>query len=343
MSMSADLPKHPPMLEVRLPAVVEAWQRVEATVEIRNTLTQPILPIELKLSTAAGLIEHWGIEGRVQRWGVMTPGRITAGKMEVLAGGDAPQQQLAAAPSVQQQQANAQFVRFEPLMPNDSVALEISFAASYGHGDRIDVAFSYSGLDVTRQRICVAQDQLAVPAFVECRPVADLTSRAQGHFYLSAAELEGNRESFCQSVPLAIRHPTFDADQARARTGIAAGPYGYDNKGGRWILVDKQARRTSSIGSSGEAETMPGQWLDLLIALNSAPAATISWDTGVVPLTDSVRARLLAAGVAPQPFAHKNYSSPMNVLLTIDHAQVTELARLLDEIGARLEGLRIVK
>ena len=342
MSTSDTLSKSSPILEVRLPAALEAWQLVEATVEIRNTLTQSILPIELKLSTTAGVIAHWGIEGRVQRWGVMTTGRITADKTEVLTAGDFPQQQPAG-PSVQQEQAAVQFVRFEPLMPSESVVLKTSFAAAYGHRERMDVVFAYITLDVAQRRICVAKDSPTARAFVECLPVANLARRAGVHFYLPAAELARDRESLSQSVPLAIRHPAFDIDQARARAGIAAGPYGYDTNTHRWILVDEQAKRTHRIGERNEEETMPGQWLDLLMALNSAPAATVSWNTGAVPLTDAVRARLSAAGMAPQAFAHKDYRSPTNVLLTIDHAQVAELARLLDEISARLEGLRIVK
>ena len=54
-----------PQLRVRLPATLDAWERVEVTMDVLNTSPTSILPIELSLTTAAGKIGEWGIEGRI--------------------------------------------------------------------------------------------------------------------------------------------------------------------------------------------------------------------------------------------------------------------------------------
>jgi hypothetical protein len=327
---------------VHVPAQVRAWERIEARVAVRNPARRAILPVALELSSAQGLIESWGIEGRSTRWGVMTPGRITGNQLEVLAGIELQQQQPGP-PSQLYREVNAQLIRIDPLLPSASVELSAYFDAAYQHGNRIDATLQYITLDPLKRTICTARESTGPLSFVDCSPVKAVEPKAGLQLYLSAEELKREPGRVTGFAPLAIRHPAFDVDTARARTEVASGPYGYDTITTRWILVDERGRRTRVVSEQGAIEDLPGQWLDLLVTLNHAKEARVSWNTQAVPLTGVSRQTLSEAGIRVTSFTHKDYTSPVNVVLTVSHAHVSDLGRLLHDLGVRLEGLKVMK
>ena len=233
-------------------------------------------------------------------------------------------------------------MRFTPLTPNEPVALKAHFDAAYPHGDRLDAALTYITLDDPGRRICATQDDPSA-TFVPCRPVFAIAAAPGVSLHLPADELTRDRRSVRELVSFRIRHPSFDVDEARARAGIAFGPYGYEIASRRWILVDEARGRTYGIGEMGATEDLPGNWLDLLMALNSSQQANISWSTHAVPMPDEVRAVLSSAGLSVRTFAHKDYTSPTNVVLAVEQAHVPVLARTLNDLGAALQGFRVVK
>jgi hypothetical protein len=325
-----------------VPAQVGAWERVEARVAVRNTTRRAILPTVLELSSAKGLIESWGIEGRSTRWGVMTPGRRTDDRLEVLAGIEFQQQQPGP-PSQLYREVNTQLIRFEPLLPGASVELSAYFDAAYQHGDRIDVTLEYITLDPNTRTICAAHESSGPLDFVECSLVKTIENKVGLHLYLPAEELKRDQARVSESARLMIRHPTFDVDAARARAGVAFGPFGRDIVTDRWILVDERGERTRLVNEQGVIEDLPGQWLELLVTLNHAKEARIFWNIGAVPLTEDSRQSLTAAGIRAASFTHKDYTSPANVVLTVSHVHVSRLGRLLQDLGARLDGFKVAK
>lgn len=272
MTANSEIDERSPGIEIRIPAEIAAWQRVRASVTVRNPTGGVILLISLELRSALGPIAQWSFE------------RVSDPYME---------QQSMAPPS----QASPT-VQKELLMPGSSVVRSAEFDADYQHGDTLEATLDY-----------VAQNS------------------AGGH------------ETTRQTAPLHIRHPSFDVDEARTLAGVSGGAFAYDPTTGSWLLFDEQRRRTLVVGEQGVTDEFPGNWIELLSVVGRGGETSISWNTEVVPLTDAITAAL--PGI--RPFAHKGYVSATNFMLPIDSARIKKLARVLQEIGGRLDGLKVVK
>ena len=276
------------------------------------------------------------------RWGQKVRGRKTSAGCEVLLGPELQTQQLTGPPSNLYREATVELIRIEPLMSGVSVELHTYFDAAYQHGDHLSASMVYITLDARERPICFVTEQPSHLSLIACKPVSDLTTDQEANFYLPAEELARDRRVLDASARLSIRHPTFDIEQARKRAGITEGTFGYDIQTNRWILVDPEQRRTLVVGTTGEPVELPGDWLKALLTLNAVATVQISWRAGSVIEANRTRARLEQAGIENLPFKHKGYISSTTLLVTMTHSNVSVLAQLICETGARLESFQVV-
>ena len=327
-------------LSLAAPAALSAWQRATANMSLRNLSTQPLLPVELTLSSGRGVLEQWGVAGRIVCWGQMVPARQTSTGWEVLL---APLvQQQTGPPSAQERQAYQTLVRIAPLQPGEAIEQHAYFEADYRHGERLTATLSYKLLDPARQWIGVVAAQPVKTGFVACQRVSHWAWDRDAEYYLLSEELERERRQLQVSCPLAIQHPTFDLPEARTRANLSAGPVGYDPPSARWILVDPQGPDTLLVSAPEPVEKLPGDWLDALIALNAAPVVQLTWETSAQSEIDELCVALAQAGIEASVYTHKGQASPARLLVTLSRANISELARVMREAGARLDGLQIV-
>jgi hypothetical protein len=223
-----------------------------------------------------------------------------------------------------------------------SVELHTYFDAAYQHGDHLDATLLYITLDPKERLICIVTEKPSRLSLVACQPTSQLTRTQDADFYMPAEELERDRKTVQASASLKIRHPRFDIEPARSRAAIAEGPFGYDTKANRWVLVDTQQQRTLVVGATGPIEELPGDWLDKLITLNMAPAVTISWQARSHDEAERIRSSLEQANIEVKALTHKGYTSPTSLLVTLHRSNVSELARLMREMGMRLEGSHVI-
>jgi hypothetical protein len=325
-------------LSVQIPATLDAWERATATVLVDNRAAQPLLPVLVRLATARGALEEWGIEGTTLRWARKVRGRKTAAGWEALLGPEMESARIAGPPSDLHRAADRELVRVEPLAPGASVELHAYFDAAYDHGDRLDALLVYIVLDPRERPICVVTEKPSRLGFVACKPAADLTG---GDLYLPADELARDRRTLLASVPLSPRRPAFDIDAARGRAGIPDGPFGYDTQARRWVLVDARSRRTLLVGATGPMDEMPGDWLDVFTALNAAPETSVTWTVRSAEEAETLRAGLERAGIECRPRRHKGAAGSTALVVRVDRSNVEALAHRIRETGARLEGAHI--
>lgn len=332
-----------PLLSVQVPATLRAWERTAVKVVLHNSLTQPILPLSVQLSTAEGVLEQWGIEGRITRWGQKVRGRKTAAGWEVLLGPELQMQQFAAPPSNLYGEATAELVRLEPVMPGASVELRTYFDAAYQFGDHLDATMAYITLAPGQRPIWVVTEKPSRLSLVACKPVSELTADQDADFYLPADELARDRRVLNASAKFSISHPAFDIEHARHQTGIIEGPFGYDVQSSSWILVDPQQRRTLVVGATGDSVELSGDWLMALLTLNAAPVVQISWRANSAEAVESVCLRLRQSGIEHFPYAHKGHLISLTLLVTMTRTNVIELDRLIRESSSRLERFQVVR
>lgn len=328
-------------LSVQIPATLDAWERATATVLVDNRAALPLLPVLVRLATARGALEEWGIEGSTLRWAQKIRGRRTAAGWEALLGPELEAAQIAGPPSDLQRAADMDLVRLEPLAPGASVEMHTYFDAAYDHGDRIDALLVYLLLDPGERPICVVTEKPSRLAFAACRPVSELTPDPGGDLFLPADELARDRHTLRASVPLAPRRPDFDIEAARERAGIAEGPFGYDTQTRRWVLVDTGQPRTLLVGATGPMEELPGDWLDVFTALNASPETTLTWTARSAEEAETLRAGMERAGIESRPRRHKGASGPATLVVQVNRSNIEALARRIRETDARLEGAHI--
>jgi hypothetical protein len=311
-------------------------------VTICNTFAQPIQIVSVILMTARGTLEKWGIEGNVTRWGQRVRGRKLFDGWEVLLGSDL-QSQLIGPPSTLNQEANIDMARLEPLWPGEASELRTYFDATYYHGDRMEVTMTYIKLDATQRPICIAAEEAARTTFAVCERVADLPRVKGVDLYTPIEELGRDQRTVHAWATLKIAHPSFDIEQASARAGITPSSFGYDTKGRRWILVDPQRQRTFIVSATGSAEELPGDWLEKLVALNVAPSVQFLLRTTSAEETERLRSRFEAARIESKAFAHKGYTSPTSLVVTVNRSNIRDVAQLVHELETRLDGVQEMK
>ena len=216
-----------PEITVQAPAILNAWERADARVFLRNVSDQPILPVCITLSTARGPLASWGIEGRSQRWAQRVRGRRGEAGNEILLGPELQTQQFAGPPSILQQEANMDWIRMEPLFPGRSIELNAHFEAAYQYGDHLDADLVYLNLNPNDRLICRVSAGHSGAGFAPCSRVTNFTSVTGAEVYMPAKELERGRLAANASAPLHIQHPEFDIADARLRAGVKEGPFGY--------------------------------------------------------------------------------------------------------------------
>jgi hypothetical protein len=335
------MPDPVPLLSVQVSATLKAWERAVVKIALHNPLTHPVLPLSVRLSTAEGVLEQWGIEGPITYWGQKVRGRKTAKGWEVLLGTELPRQQLASPPANLWSEATQELVRLEPVMPGASVVLQTYFDATYQLGDRLDATMAYLIFAAGKRPFWMVTEKPSRPSLVACQPVSELTADQNADFYLPADELARERRVLNASAKFSIVHPAFDIEQARQRTGITEGPFGYDIQSSSWILVDPGQRRTLVVGATGDLLELSGDWLTALLTLNSSPVVQIRWPASSTEEIERAHLWLTRTGIEHLPYSHKGHSDSLTLLVTITRLEVIELDRLIRETGSRLEGFQV--
>jgi uncharacterized protein YfiM (DUF2279 family) len=327
--------------ELELPATLDAWELAQARAVIHNASTQPILPVELRLSSAAGIVESWGIEGRITYWGQRVQGRKTRQGWEVLLDPLPETGQVALPADAQAQEASDALVRLEPLLPGATETLVASFEAAYTHGDQLDATLRYLVLDPQVRQIYTVREEPPQRALVRAEPVDRLQFTEGSNYYLPLEELAAHLQTLEVSQRFTIQHPDFDLDQARQRAGVAAGPFAYEPASGHWILVNAQHSRTVRVGASGPIQKLPGNWLDVLLALQRYTTVDIYWQTATAEEAMRISALLAAAGMRAANYTHKGYVDATLLVITLDSSRSLHLGRVIEAVGKRLNDFRV--
>jgi hypothetical protein len=288
-----------------------------------------------------GELERWGIDGPIVRWGQRVPGRRRIDGWDVLLGPEPASQQFNPPPA-RVTEATDKLVRFQPLLPKQSVDLQTFFDGAYDHGDEIEAVLTYISLDPTHQPICSTAERPMQLAFVPCAPVTEFEQDSERQYYMPVEELGRDQQRVRVACSVMVEHPRFDIEEARAQVGIGEGSFGYDTVARRWILVDPRARLTVVVGPSGIVDTLPGDWLRQLLVLNSSPAAQIAWHTSSGKEADRVVERLRDRGIEVERYTHKGETNPSDLRISVNRETVATLGQVMADLGLLLDGGRVV-
>jgi len=325
-----------PTLALEGPARAAAWERVAVKVTVRNPGPRAILPLLVEVAGPAAPLGSWGLLGTSGLWAHRALGNRTPSGFDVLIDPHPPQRFDLAR---REPKTSLELVRIEPLPPGASTPpLSLDFDATYGQAGRLQARLIYVPLEAARLHPCVLERQPQERSLVPCRRISTLEQPGLG-LYLPASELVGGRRTVRASVPFEVEHPAFDVDRARARAGLPDGPFAYDRRGRRWVLVDARARRTLVVGRSGEMLRLPGSWLEVLIALNTGDSTWLTWEAASGAEAQRLEAELRTAGLESRFFAFKGSRSTTRLELTLPRGDVAtrSLARVIERHHGWLE------
>jgi hypothetical protein len=335
-------------LSVRLmtPAEVGAWEPFGVRIVLENKSDGAVLPISVRLLSEQGPIGTWAIDdsfvrlasrtnGLNLRWASRNNARKTPTGWDVLWEPTAGGQQSASSANELDFATTVPLLHVEPLAPGRSDELGISLKGDYALGRQLRVETTYVILDPRRLPICRLAEYPVGIGFVACRPVDSLQG-ALSNLYLPFASIENHFSRIEVSSPLHIRHPKFDVGDARKLARIPAGPFGYDLRGRRWILVDESGRQTILVGSSGATETLPGDWLDPLVASNVVDGSSVFWCVRSPEEGSRLLSELGKLGIRADWMGFKGSLERGRLFFDFRRSDLPKLSKLVSELGARM-------
>lgn len=133
----------------------------------------------------------------------------------------------------------------------------------------------------------------------------------------------------------------FSVGEARRRAGVASGPAAFDGRSGRWVLVDPVRRRTFLVPAdpAGEVPSLPGDARYLVETQGDGGSVSVWHIAASEAEGERFLERARAGGLESEfSVSERGYENRSFVILTVAPADLSALARLLDEAGARLEG-----
>ena len=235
------------------------------------------------------------------------------------------------------------WIRMEPLFPGRSIELNAHFEAAYQYGDHLDADLVYLNLNPNDRLICRVSAGHSGAGFAPCSRVTNFTSVTGAEVYMPAKELERGRLAANASAPLHIQHPEFDIADARLRAGVKEGPFGYSRQTHRWILLNSVKNSTLLVGKTGAIKELPGDWVNVLISLNSNPDITLVWKARSQEEAENIRVRLNQAGIEANAFIYKARTSPSVLLVNLRPENVGQLAKIMCEMGTALEESNVIR
>ncbi len=336
-----------PALSITSAAHLEAWERAPVKVTVHNTTSKPIVPLAISLASRAGGIYAWGMNGECPgarrgcsvevRWTAPEQARRRGAGWELLLGVIPTQQ--ARAPTALELAAPERLLRITPIAPGARVELEASLIASYDHDGVLTATMTYASVDPRVQPLCAPRSASAPssPTFVPCVPVTTATAPV----YVHESDLARGAQTVTAGATFAVDRPKFDLDAARARAKVASGPEAYLRASKRWVLVDETRKRTLVIGATGTPESLPGDWIERLVELATYETVTVYWNVASAAEGKRVTAAMRKVGLSLAPFRFKGHTQPLRLAMTFGPAHVSVVARELDRLGYRLDGMSI--
>jgi hypothetical protein len=334
------------MLELSLPARLDAWQPTSISISIRGASKQFIVPVSLVLRSDAGLLMYWGIgdfkrgaERQTDgfyistRWIHRVRGRRRASGVEVLYPAHLPQQGFAPR---SEPPTDLDLLRITPLASGSVEKLSQPLVASYDHGGRIHATLEYIVLNPRRDAVCrVLKQPQRRPAFLRCKRLTRLSRQGGGDLHVITTSLRRVQKATAE-VKFSVKRPGFDMQHARRRARTPRGDFAYDSRRKRWILVTPGGKKTLLVGARGPVITLHGDWLEPLRSLNTSEETRLRWNVPTPALAKKIKARLEARGIEVRFFSFKAHRSTTSLSLSIRQRHLRSLDGEIRRFGARL-------
>jgi hypothetical protein len=327
-------------LQIRLPPQLRPTVPAAATVTITNASKETIIvPARLVLEAESAVVARWDLTSPFSGAGQITHGRVTGDHIEVYVG--AASQHLTAEDVAELESANAQFVRFAPLLPDSSTAIDLDF--SVANPGRLSATLTYGPLEAELQTICVVNASTEKDGFVECARVRDVRDAGGQRYYIELSDLARMHEVAHAETEIDLEDPEFELAAARRSAGVSEGPAVYDPQTASWLLVDLNRGRTYRVRAQGEPAALPGNWLQVSSAMNTAGEATLSWSIDDPKERRRVEDSVAAIGIIARPFIFKDFARPESLSITVEKSKATNFANLLNGLSYAVDGFRIVR